>query len=175
MSKTQTIVPVERIESRILLIRGQKVMLDSDLAGLYGVHTADASRSAQPRPFSSRFHVPAEQARVRKLEEPIWHHKPVGWAALCAVCRWEQKKDAGRDSRANATQSAGRPGRRRDPAESDRLGFFRPQIAATKTAFRETAYCGGLGRTWHLTKTISAKLMDRQHGEEEGSTTATNK
>ncbi len=110
MSKTQTIVPVERIESRILLIRGQKVMLDSDLAGLYGVHTADASRSAQPRPFSSRFHVPAEQARVRKLEEPIWHHKPVGWAALCAVCRWEQKKDAERDFRANATQSAGRPG-----------------------------------------------------------------
>jgi hypothetical protein len=39
MPKTQAIVPVERIESRILLIRGQKVMLDSDLAGLYGVST----------------------------------------------------------------------------------------------------------------------------------------
>jgi hypothetical protein len=35
----QAIVPVERIESHILLIRGQKVMLDSDLAGLYGVST----------------------------------------------------------------------------------------------------------------------------------------
>jgi hypothetical protein len=30
---------VERIEKRIYLIRGQKVMLDSDLAGLYGVTT----------------------------------------------------------------------------------------------------------------------------------------
>jgi hypothetical protein len=33
------LVPVERIEHAILLIRGQKVMLDSDLAALYGVPT----------------------------------------------------------------------------------------------------------------------------------------
>lgn len=33
------IVPVERIESRILLIRGHKVMLDRDLAEIYGVET----------------------------------------------------------------------------------------------------------------------------------------
>ena len=32
-------VPYEAIESRILLIRGQKVMLDADLAALYGVPT----------------------------------------------------------------------------------------------------------------------------------------
>ncbi|MBE7465959.1 MAG: ORF6N domain-containing protein [Planctomycetes bacterium] len=31
------VVPLERIERAILLIRGHKVMLDSDLAGLYGV------------------------------------------------------------------------------------------------------------------------------------------
>ncbi|MBI5056126.1 MAG: ORF6N domain-containing protein [Nitrospirae bacterium] len=35
----QAIVPLEVIERRILLIRGQKVMLDSDLAQLYGVET----------------------------------------------------------------------------------------------------------------------------------------
>ncbi|MGH7743447.1 MAG: ORF6N domain-containing protein [Candidatus Dormibacteria bacterium] len=39
MPRTNAIVPVERIESRILLIRGHKVMLDSDLAELYGVTT----------------------------------------------------------------------------------------------------------------------------------------
>jgi phage regulator Rha-like protein len=33
------IMPVERIEQRIFLIRGQKVMLDRDLAELYGVKT----------------------------------------------------------------------------------------------------------------------------------------
>lgn len=32
-------VPVERIEKAILLVRGQKVMLDRDLAELYGVET----------------------------------------------------------------------------------------------------------------------------------------
>lgn len=32
-------VLVEKVERRILLIRGHKVMLDSDLAELYGVET----------------------------------------------------------------------------------------------------------------------------------------
>lgn len=34
-----TILPVERIERTIYLIRGQKVMLDRDLAALYGIET----------------------------------------------------------------------------------------------------------------------------------------
>lgn len=33
------LVPLEHIESRILQLRGQKVMLDADLAELYGVET----------------------------------------------------------------------------------------------------------------------------------------
>jgi phage regulator Rha-like protein len=39
MPKTVLFIPKERIESGILLIRGRKVMLDSDLAELYGVST----------------------------------------------------------------------------------------------------------------------------------------
>ena len=34
-----TLIPIDRIESSILLLRGQKVMLDSDLAELYAVQT----------------------------------------------------------------------------------------------------------------------------------------
>jgi hypothetical protein len=34
-----SLVPVERIQKSIFLIRGHKVMLDNDLAGLYGVET----------------------------------------------------------------------------------------------------------------------------------------
>ena len=34
-----TLVPVDAIEGKILLIRGQKVMVDADLAKLYGVPT----------------------------------------------------------------------------------------------------------------------------------------
>jgi hypothetical protein len=39
MSKEKSLVPIERIENTILFIRGQKVMLDADLADLYGVST----------------------------------------------------------------------------------------------------------------------------------------
>lgn len=35
----QTLIAVGHIESRILLIRGQKVLLDEDLAKLYGIET----------------------------------------------------------------------------------------------------------------------------------------
>jgi len=39
MARTQALIPVDRIERAILLIRGHKVMLDADLAQLYGVTT----------------------------------------------------------------------------------------------------------------------------------------
>jgi hypothetical protein len=39
MGGKQPIVPVERIERAILLIRGEKVILDAELAVLYGVET----------------------------------------------------------------------------------------------------------------------------------------
>jgi hypothetical protein len=39
MKKTESIVPVEKIGRLILVIRGQRVMLDSDLAEMYGVPT----------------------------------------------------------------------------------------------------------------------------------------
>ncbi|MDP8239187.1 MAG: ORF6N domain-containing protein [Candidatus Hatepunaea meridiana] len=38
-SKSKSIIPIERIESRILLFRGKKVIIDTDLAELYGVET----------------------------------------------------------------------------------------------------------------------------------------
>ena len=37
--KTTSLVPAERIERAILLLRGQKLLLDADLAALYGVTT----------------------------------------------------------------------------------------------------------------------------------------
>ncbi|MFH1025562.1 MAG: ORF6N domain-containing protein, partial [Nitrospirota bacterium] len=33
------LIPIDMIERKILLIRGEKVMLDADLAALYGVTT----------------------------------------------------------------------------------------------------------------------------------------
>lgn len=37
MAQKQALVPIERIEGKILLIRGQKVIIGTDLADLYGV------------------------------------------------------------------------------------------------------------------------------------------
>ena len=39
MNKGKSLIPIERLEKSILLVRGQKVMLDRDLANLYGVET----------------------------------------------------------------------------------------------------------------------------------------
>jgi hypothetical protein len=39
MNKSAAVIPSERIEKRIFLLRGQKVMLSTDLAELYGVPT----------------------------------------------------------------------------------------------------------------------------------------
>jgi len=39
MTPTKAIVQVAKIEQRILLIRGEKVIIDADLAGFYGVPT----------------------------------------------------------------------------------------------------------------------------------------
>lgn len=53
MQNKQDAVQLERIENRIYLIRGQKVMLDSDLAVLYGVSTKRLNE--QVRRNNSRF------------------------------------------------------------------------------------------------------------------------
>lgn len=47
MSKTLATVPVERIEQAILLVRGEKVILDSALAALYGVETKALNRAVK--------------------------------------------------------------------------------------------------------------------------------
>jgi DNA-binding transcriptional MerR regulator len=45
--KNRLVVPVERIRSIIFLIRRQKVILDSDLAELYGVETGALNRAVK--------------------------------------------------------------------------------------------------------------------------------
>ena len=47
MDAERTLVPIGRIERSILVIRGQRVMLDSDLAELYGVQTRALNRAVK--------------------------------------------------------------------------------------------------------------------------------
>ncbi|MBN1590626.1 MAG: ORF6N domain-containing protein [Pirellulales bacterium] len=45
--KQASLIPIERIDQSILLIRSQKVMLDSDLASLYDVETKALTRAVK--------------------------------------------------------------------------------------------------------------------------------
>lgn len=65
-----SLIPLERIEQAILLIRGRKVMLDHDLATLYGVETKALNqavrRNAERFPDDFMFQLtPQEVANLR--------------------------------------------------------------------------------------------------------------
>jgi len=47
MTVMKSLVPIDRIEKLIFLIRGQKVMIDLDLAQLYGVETGALNRAVR--------------------------------------------------------------------------------------------------------------------------------
>jgi hypothetical protein len=61
----KSLVPVEQIEEAILFIRGQKLMLDTDLAGLYGVSTKrlneQVTRNRDRFPDDFMFQLTAEE------------------------------------------------------------------------------------------------------------------
>lgn len=66
LSKTKTVIPQEVIENKILLIRSKKVMLDKDLAVLYGVQTRTLNqavkRNVQRFPEDFMFQLTREEA-----------------------------------------------------------------------------------------------------------------
>ena len=47
MSKTIALIEIGNIQQRILLIRGEKVIVDADLAEFYGVETKDLNQAVQ--------------------------------------------------------------------------------------------------------------------------------
>jgi hypothetical protein len=63
------LVPVEVIERRIYLIRGQKVMLDQDLAELYGVTTGNLNLAVRRNPlrFPEDFMFHLSTAEMKSL------------------------------------------------------------------------------------------------------------
>ena len=65
-------IPAELIERRIYLIRGQKVMIDSDLAGLYQVLTKNLNRAVSRNPdrFPQGFvfQLTSEEAKSLRLQ-----------------------------------------------------------------------------------------------------------
>lgn len=72
MPAVAEIVPAERIQSRILVLRGQRVLLDADLAAIYEVATSQLNQAVKrnPKRFPADFMFQltkeeAEQVRSR--------------------------------------------------------------------------------------------------------------
>ena len=67
MSKSKSIVPVEGITEKILLLRNEKILLDRDLANLYGVSTKvlnqAVSRNIKRFPSDFMFNINKEEKK----------------------------------------------------------------------------------------------------------------
>jgi hypothetical protein len=63
--RTTNLIPIERVERKIILLRDQKVMLDHDLADLYGVPTKSlkrqVSRNIERFPLDFMFQLTQEE------------------------------------------------------------------------------------------------------------------
>lgn len=71
MSKSLAAIPIERVEQAILVVRGEKVMLDADLATLYGVTTRrlkeQVKRNRERFPGDFIFQLTKEEADSLRL------------------------------------------------------------------------------------------------------------
>jgi phage regulator Rha-like protein len=72
MNQSPRVVPVERIERAILLIRGERVMLDSTMAELYGVETGALNRAVKRNvgrfPPDFMFRLTLQEARSLRCQ-----------------------------------------------------------------------------------------------------------
>ncbi len=77
--ETKIKISDELVMNQIYIIRGHKVMLDSDLAELYGAETKQlkrlVKRNAEPFPEDFMFE---QYGGTENFKEPIWHLKTRG-------------------------------------------------------------------------------------------------
>ncbi len=109
MAETDSLVPIERIASQIYVIRGQKVMLDSDLAALYGVMTGrlneQVKRNSRRFPGDFAFQLAPEEFKALMSQnaisnagrggrrKPPWVFTEQGVAMLSSVLRSDRAAD----------------------------------------------------------------------------------
>ena len=71
-AKTQSLILLEQIEPRILFIRGQRAILDADLAELYGTTTKrlneQVKRNQARFPADFMFHLTAEEVQAMRSQ-----------------------------------------------------------------------------------------------------------
>ena len=77
-----SIIPLERIEQYIHLFRGHRVMLDSDLAELYGIETFNLNKAVKRNidrfPQDFMFRLTADEGRALRFQIGMSKHKGRG-------------------------------------------------------------------------------------------------
>ena len=70
--ETQTLLPAERIEHAILVLRGEKVILDEDIAALYGVETKTLTRAMKRNldrfPLDFMFQLTRQEVEILRCQ-----------------------------------------------------------------------------------------------------------
>jgi len=103
LEKDKLVIPIERVQQVIYLIRGQKVMLDRDLAQLYGVETRSLNqavrRNAERFPADFMFELTREEimrisqfviSSELKFSKNVFAFTQEGVAMLSGVLRSER-------------------------------------------------------------------------------------
>lgn len=89
MAENHSALAVEIIEHKILFLRGQKVMIDTDLASLYGVKTKvllqAVKRNAERFPEDFMFILNNQEVSLLRSQICDLNHRS-GWSSLCSVC-----------------------------------------------------------------------------------------
>lgn len=82
---TSSLVPPESIEGRILVLRGKKVMLDRDLAELYGVETKALNQAVKRnlKRFPDDFMLQMTKEEMKNWRSQIVTSKRSGHAFQC--------------------------------------------------------------------------------------------
>jgi hypothetical protein len=72
MKKSSALIPVERIQRAIFLVRAEKVMLDADLAALYGVSTGNLNKAVKRNldrfPLDFMFQLTSDEAENLRFQ-----------------------------------------------------------------------------------------------------------
>ncbi len=118
-----SVIPAERIERAIYLIRGHKVMLDVDLAALYGVTTGNLNKAVARNvgrfPEDFMFRLTAEEFERLSFHSGISSTAPEsgtsGLRSQSVISNARSESDAPGLRLQSATSKAGRGGRRYAP------------------------------------------------------------
>ena len=82
-SSAQSIVPATLISTKIHVIRSTRVMLDADLAAMYGVSTANLNKAVRRNidrfPEDFMFQLKAREAAILVFQSGISRSRQRGW------------------------------------------------------------------------------------------------